>query len=56
MFFCAAVLLTVRFLHRGPDSASVVRDGVTSSVALSVPVEIIREGEDPALRRVEVRP
>ncbi len=51
--FCAAVALTFFVFQR--DNGAVEHAGTGPvQVALSVPVEIIHDGEDPSLREIEV--
>jgi hypothetical protein len=50
------VALTFLAFRRGSTAVGSGREAVAAPIALSVPVEIIRDGEAPALREVEVRP
>lgn len=54
VIFCAAVCLTLLALRGDGGRGAEAREPVP--VALSVPVEIIHEGEAPSVRRIEVRP
>lgn len=54
--FCIAVTLTLRVLDPNRGVVPAAPEVVSAPVALSVPVEIIRDGEDPTLRRIEIRP
>lgn len=54
--FALAVALTFLAFRRESAAAGSSREGVVAPIALSVPVEIIRDGEAPAIREVEVRP
>jgi len=57
IFGCALVLLTVVGLRVMAADAASTRGGSERGVArvmISIPVEIIEDGEAPALRRVEV--
>ena len=54
--FALAVAMTLLAFRRGSAGMESHREVVAAPIALSVPVEIIRDGEAPSMREVEVRP